>query len=39
MEKRIARNVETHLIFIDLEKAYGTITLKQMFEKKSQHWY
>ncbi|XP_030750903.1 uncharacterized protein LOC115878509 [Sitophilus oryzae] len=32
IEKRRARNLDTHLVFIDLEKAYDTVPLKKLFE-------
>ena len=32
LEKRISRNLSTHLIFVDLEKAYDTVPLKKLFE-------
>jgi hypothetical protein len=32
IEKRKANNVETHLVFIDLEKAYDTVPLQRLFE-------
>lgn len=32
MEKRMARNLATHLVFIDLEKAYDNVPLKKLFE-------
>lgn len=32
LEKRKARNLATHLVFIDLEKAYDTVPLKMLFE-------
>lgn len=32
MEKRKAHNLTTHLIFIDLEKAYDTVPLKKLFQ-------
>lgn len=31
IEKRVARNLSTHLVFIDLEKAYDTVPLKHLF--------
>jgi hypothetical protein len=30
--KRIARSRETHLVFVDLEKAYDTVPLQKLFE-------
>lgn len=32
IEKRKARNLPTHLIFVDHEKAYDTVPLKPLFE-------
>jgi len=32
IEKRTARNLPTHLVFIDLEKAYDTVPLKKLFK-------
>jgi len=32
IEKRKARNLATHLVFIDLEKAYDMVPLKRLFE-------
>ncbi|XP_030753480.1 uncharacterized protein LOC115880423 [Sitophilus oryzae] len=32
IEKRRARNLDTHLVFIDLEKAYDMVPLKKLFE-------
>ena len=32
LEKRIARNMDTHLIFIDLEKAYDSVPLDRLFK-------
>lgn len=32
LEKRISRNLSTHLVFIDLEKAYDTVPLTKLFE-------
>lgn len=31
IEKRVARNLSTHIVFIDLEKAYDNIPLKPLF--------
>jgi Reverse transcriptase (RNA-dependent DNA polymerase) len=31
-ERRTARNLNTHLIFVDLEKAYDTVPLNKLFE-------
>ncbi len=32
IEKRTSRNLPTHIVFIDLEKAYDTVPLKTLFE-------
>lgn len=32
IEKRKARNLTTHLVFIDLEKAYDKVPLNRLFE-------
>lgn len=32
IEKRLERNLETHIIFIDLEKAYDSVPLCKLFE-------
>lgn len=32
IEKRVARNIDTHIIFIDLEKAYDSVPLNKLFE-------
>ena len=32
LEKRTARNLNTHIIFIDLEKAYDNVPLSKLFE-------
>jgi hypothetical protein len=31
-EKRTARNLETHLVFVDLQKAYDSVPIKRLFE-------
>jgi hypothetical protein len=31
-EKRNARNLETHLVFVDLQKAYDSVPIKKLFE-------
>lgn len=31
-EKRSERNLSTHLLLVDLEKAYGTVPLKKRFQ-------
>lgn len=32
IEKRVARNLSTHLIFVDLEKAYDSVPLSRLFK-------
>ena len=32
LEKRKSHNLSTHIIFVDLEKAYDTVPLKRLFE-------
>jgi hypothetical protein len=32
IEKRKVNNIETHLLFIDLEKTYYTVSLQKLFE-------